>query len=724
MSIFNHFQHLSLSQDQQNALSQLERVLHSKEKVFMLKGYAGSGKTTILAGFVDYLKKNQKQVALMAPTGRAAKVLQERTGHDAFTIHKTIYSYEALVTEEENESFFYYFKLKENTSPMNKIYIVDEASMISDVKNDAEFFRFGSGKLLSDLFSFTRINELYVDAKLIFVGDPCQLPPISENTSKAFDSNYLLENFRLQSTEVEMKEVLRQEAASGISQSAITIRKSITSNVFNQFKIKPNGIDLQETSFHELLNNWESEKGTKIVIASKNKTCKELNRVIRERLFGNGNIPIRPGDWIIVGANNYQKNILNGEFGVVNEVSDQLIIRTVPLSGKSPVKLVWRHVTLIIPEGNGNKIIQGYVLENFLEGENTLKSEETQALFVDFTKRFQHLKLKSEEFKQKIMEDEFFNCIQVKYGYAVTCHKAQGGEWDNVFTVWDQDNTANFNYFTDKQKPIGKTNKDFFRWAYTAITRASKRLITINPPSFNPYSGMTLVEIEIQNSLKGLKGINQNEIEIEMNQTIFERMVKFGLDTQPIQIQNHFITVLEAIKKGEIQIVNWQRLGFEIRYQFQRNQSIAVFRTYINGHNEFTLPLSIMPKFSTDEVLNRLLETILSNLPLVQVKRNTVETILTQIEFDMETESKFPFTKKLFDDIFPLLEKEMVRVDEIKHLNYKERYLFSRNTEKLGVDFEYNLDGFWGRIVVLPKETNSKPLMEDLKKVIENLKIK
>jgi ATP-dependent exoDNAse (exonuclease V) alpha subunit len=141
MSIFNHFKHLNLSQGQETALTKLEAFLASPVQVFMLKGYAGSGKTTILKGFVEYLSAVEKDFAMMAPTGRAAKVIREKTGQEAVTIHKSIYSYEDMVEIEEGDSFYYYYKIQNNVDVSGKILIVDDASMLSDAKSEGELFR-------------------------------------------------------------------------------------------------------------------------------------------------------------------------------------------------------------------------------------------------------------------------------------------------------------------------------------------------------------------------------------------------------------------------------------------------------------------------------------------------------------------------------------------------------------------------------------------------------
>lgn len=723
MSIFNHFKHLSLSSDQEAALRKLESFLDGQEKVFMLKGYAGSGKTTILKGLVDYLVEIEKDFALMAPTGRAAKVIREITRQEAYTIHKSIYSYDNMVEIEEGDSFFYYYKIRNNVDVAGKIFIVDEASMLSDAKSEGEFFRFGSDHLLSDLITFTRVTEPNVKSKIIFVGDPCQLPPVGDNSSKAFDAVYLLEKFNLLSVETEMKEVKRQLGESGILKAAAKIRKSISAGFFNDFNLRSNGTDIFNPSYSSFLDTWQKASSPKIIIASKNKTCLDLNLQIRERRFGIADLPVQKSDIVIMGGNNYRKGIFNGEFAVVNEVSDSVTQRTIALRGKNPVTLYWRDLELVFPDAEStNKIVKGKMLENFLYGDNYLKPEETQALYVDFTTRHKGLKPKTEEFKEAIIQDEFFNCLRMKYGYAVTCHKAQGGEWDNVFTVWDNDNTIGFDCFVDKQRRAGKNKQDFYRWAYTAITRASSNLFALNPPFFNSYSSMSFLDAEVITSLNELTGNQIQAEEIILDIDMWQQLTQLNLIAQPVQLQDHFIKVRHAARKKFIDIIGWDRIGYEIRYTLKRERDSAVFKTFVNGKNEFKNALSPMPNLSPNEAFNNSIAEIVNHLPNVSIKRNTPETIINRIEFEFELEEQYPFTRSLFDDISLLCEETNIAIESVAHLAYRERYTFRHNQEMAVLDFEYKSNGVFGRILPILNKTNSQSLVLEIKTALQTLK--
>ncbi len=723
MSIFNHFKHLSLSPDQEVALRKLESFLNGPGKVFMLKGYAGSGKTTILKGLVEYLDAVEKDFALMAPTGRAAKVIRERTGQEAYTVHKSIYSYENMVEIEEGDSFFYYYKIRNNVDVAGKIFIVDEASMLSDAKSEGEFFRFGSGHLLSDLIAFSRVTEPNVNSKIIFVGDPCQLPPVGDNSSKAFETAYLLDKFNLSSVETEMKEVKRQVGESGILKAAAKIRKSISAGFFNDFNLRSNGKDIFNPPYDSFLDTWQEAASPKIIIASKNKTCLDLNLQIRERRFGSADLPVQKSEIVIMGANNYRKGIFNGEFAVVNEVSDSITQRTVALRGKDPVTLYWRDVELVFPDAEStNKMVKGKMLENFLYGDNFLKPEETQALYVDFTTRHKGLKPKSEEFKEAIMQDEYFNCLLMKFGYAVTCHKAQGGEWDNVFTVWDNDNTEGFDCFVDKQRRAGKVNHNFYRWAYTAVTRASKKLYALNPPSFNSYSSLSIMDSTVLNSLNELTGNQLLTEEIKLDSELVQQLSFFSLLEQPVQLQDHFIKIRHAIRPFFMEVTGWSKKNLEVFYQFKREEKLAGFKTWINKDNVFNGKFLKVPSLTNNGDFSNEIESLVLNLPNVSITRNTSETILSKIEFDMELEEQFPFTHNLFDDLDELFSGSPIYIDNIDHQQYKERYTFKRNQETAVIDFEYKKTGFFGRVVPIPNQTNSQVLLAEILEQLQILK--
>ncbi|MBK7095612.1 MAG: AAA family ATPase [Saprospiraceae bacterium] len=321
VSLFDHFQHINLTNDQHHALEKLQAFLESDERVFILQGYAGSGKTTLLKGFVEYLLSLEKIYQLMAPTGRAAKVINQKTGFVSTTIHKGIYSFEELQeikqSEDENDvTFLYQYKIRNNPEVHDSVLIVDEASMVSDFLSHGEFFRFGSGHLLRDLITYGRIQDPTTTSKLIFIGDPAQLPPIGMNFSPALDPQYLEDSYKVSVLQAEMKEVKRQDANNGILISATKIRQCLTSGYFNDFDLRENNRDIFNPDYQDYLETYKAQLDQKIIICYKNKTALDLNRAIRRDKFGD-DIPIQASETIIIGGNNYRLGIMNGEFAVV-----------------------------------------------------------------------------------------------------------------------------------------------------------------------------------------------------------------------------------------------------------------------------------------------------------------------------------------------------------------------------------------------------------------------
>jgi hypothetical protein len=268
--------------------------------------------------------------------------------------------------------------------------------------------------------------------------------------------------------------------------SATKIRRCLTSGYFNDFDLRENNRDIFNPPYEDYLATYKKQHGKKIIICHKNRTALHLNRAIRQDKFG-GDLPIQATDTIIIGGNNYRLGIMNGEFAVVSEASPLVESREISFYAKGgetkTVRLTWRWVNLTVPDENTlPKNVSGFILENFLYSDNSLTSEEQRALYIDFKKRYPKLKKGTEEFKEAIYNDKYFNCILLKYGYAVTCHKAQGGEWPNAFVFWDRGTKPNFNFYESEHDRSGKTNTDFYRWAYTAVTRASNKLFCVNPP--------------------------------------------------------------------------------------------------------------------------------------------------------------------------------------------------------------------------------------------------
>ncbi len=315
---------------------------------------------------------------------------------------------------------------------------------------------------------------------------------------------------------------------------------------------------------------------------------------------------------------------------------------------------------------------------------------------------------------------EYINCILLKYGYAVTCHKAQGGEWENTFVFWDIGVQTNFNYYESEHNRSGKTNSDFYRWAYTAVTRASKNLFCINPPYFSSFSDMNFIDVNVQQALSEFSGQSNHLKIININEVIPE-LEKLGLTNEPLAIQDHFIYRWYNLRKFHIDIAAWQRIEYEVRYIFKREAQKASFKYWLNRQNVFNSNYQkLSAQTNSDELFEEITKILDNSIP-IEVDRNNTGVIIPHIEFDVEIEKEKPFLKILFDFIIKELSNGEV-ISDIKHLEYRERYTFEKNGKSSIVDFEYNKAEFFGRLLPIEKECECHGLLVKIKHIVSNLK--
>lgn len=387
------------------------------------------------------------------------------------------------------------------------------------------------------------------------------------------------------------------------------------------------------------------------------------------------------------------------------------------------MNLTWRFITLIfqdVDEENQTRSVSGYYLENYLYGDNDLHPDERMALYIDFKNRHPGLKRGTEEFKEAFSSDQYARCILLKYGYAVTCHKAQGGEWPNAFIFWDKGVKDDFNFYEGAQERAGKTNADFFRWAYTAVTRASEKLFCINPPYFSSFSEMVYVEPEVQQALNELTATPGDTIEINF-EDMLPVLKRFNLAEAPLSIQDHFIKIWYYFQKQYIDITGWERLGYEIRYHFKRGDESAAFIFWVNGKNEFKTNFNILPKLTNSKELAETIAGLLSRPMQLTINRSSETAILSKVSFDLQLEEKMPFLGVLYNHLCSLL-KEDESITDIKHLEWKERYTFEKGGEKCVCDFLYNKSGFFGKVIPLQKRCTGETLPGRIREIVNRLK--
>ena len=423
----------------------------STRNIFLLQGYAGTGKTSLISALVNSLSSVNKKPSLLAPTGRAAKVLSKYSKKSASTIHRKIY----WINSNKNGNT--YIKLKENTHT-NTIFIVDEASMIPESSDKG----FGNRSLLDDLIQYVYDG---IGCKLILIGDTAQLPPVNLEISPALNEDFLYQNYSKEILSFSLSEVVRQEKSSTILLNATSLRKQITDQHFNlpNFIVNEDVVRIESgDELQERLEDNYNKSGltNTIVLCRSNKRANIYNQQIRSRIRYLEE-EISTGDLLMVVRNNYfwlgDKNkselIANGDIIEVLSINK--------INNKYGFKFA--HITIRLVDFSEQKELDVLVMLDTIKLEtSSLPYEEYQKLYQEISKEY-----KGADAKKKIKENKYLNALQVKFSYSVTCHKSQGGQWENVF--------VDLGYFKKEMLDLS-----FLRWLYTAITRASKKLYLIN----------------------------------------------------------------------------------------------------------------------------------------------------------------------------------------------------------------------------------------------------
>ncbi|MDF0708639.1 ATP-dependent DNA helicase [Flagellimonas okinawensis] len=428
-----------------------------KDEVFLLKGFAGTGKTTLVATLVSSLWKIRMGSVLMAPTGRAAKVMSVYSGNKAFTIHKKIYF------PKKQTGGGIQFVLAPNKH-RNTVFIVDEASMIPDTPADSKLFE--NGSLLDDLMHYVHSGH---NCKLILIGDTAQLPPVKLELSPALDEDRLSLNYDKEVECLELDEVMRQSDDSGILYNATNLREQLQSGFFEDFQFELgnyrdivrliDGNEIQEAIDSSYAQNGKEQ--TALIVRS-NKRANLYNKNIRERILFLDN-EIAVGDYMMVVKNNYFWLKPNSEAGFI---ANGDIIEVLELFAiKELYGFKFAEVKVKMVDYPGQKPFETVLLLDTIMAETpSLSYDDGNRLYQEVMKDYAHEKSKYRKFLG-VKNNKFFNALQVKFSYAVTCHKSQGGQWDTVFVE-------------QPYLPNG-VDKDYLRWLYTAVTRAERQLYLI-----------------------------------------------------------------------------------------------------------------------------------------------------------------------------------------------------------------------------------------------------
>ncbi|RZJ27546.1 MAG: DUF2075 domain-containing protein [Flavobacterium sp.] len=427
------------------------------DSIFVLKGYAGTGKTTVISTIVNNLQEIGKKYVLLAPTGRAAKVIANYSQKPAFTIHKKIYF------PKKNSGGGVGFTLQQNKHK-NTIFIVDEASMISDSATESAMY--SNGSLLDDLISYIYSGK---DCKMVLLGDTAQLPPVNLDVSPALDTEKLALHYRKEVKSIEFDEVMRQEEASGILNNATELRDLLKDDFITdfQFNLKgfkdivrlTDGYDIQD-AINSSYSNYSIED-TAFIVRS-NKRANAYNQQIRTRILDKES-ELSTGDYLMVVKNNYFWLKETDEAGFI---ANGDIIEVLEMFGVLEIYgFNFAKVKIRMVDYPNQKPFETVLLLDTLTSESpSLTYDESNRLYQEVMKDYEDERAAFRKL-QKVKENEFFNALQVKFSYAITCHKSQGGQWNTVFVE-------------QPYLPDG-IDRDYIRWLYTAITRAKDKLYLI-----------------------------------------------------------------------------------------------------------------------------------------------------------------------------------------------------------------------------------------------------
>ena len=517
----------SFTDEQVEFFKKFDKFLVDKNQhIFILDGYAGTGKTYLISVLNEYLNFIERANVIASPTGRAAQVVSARlAGDEAQTIHSVVYQRDKLVEfkelnaensqdKQENIEIKFHFSLKENNFPSDCVYIFDEASMISDKFSDTESLIFGSGRLLKDAFDFIDIGIKEHSKKVLFIGDGAQLPPVKMSTSPALDKDYLEKNFKFNVLKSKITQVVRQDEKSGILKASLKLRRGLESGDFSslQFEFDEN---IRKISYNNVLEKYaqavqkDGLNQTKM-IAYTNDGVGRLNRDIRATLGKNS---ILENDELLLVARNYRNDnvgvIYNGDFVRLKRLMLETREEKSLFYKKDKEYLRVSFCDALIELSNGEearvKFIYSY-FENLHNHKEQPKDTDLElALYIDFKKRFEskefepireqmiyealakseayqradkqgkriiEKEIKKEVFVRHLLIDPYYTALRVKFGYAITCHKAQGGEWKNVF--------IDCSFEQQKQK-----SALYFRWLYTALTRSTDKVYLLNAPTLS-----------------------------------------------------------------------------------------------------------------------------------------------------------------------------------------------------------------------------------------------
>ncbi len=706
-----YFDNYTLSPSQSEALRKIADFLRNpQEHIFLLKGYAGTGKTFIVKGLVEFLANKGRCYKLAAPTGKASQVLAQKAGASAGTLHSLIYNISGMKeykTEgvEYSETYRFYAELKVNDNPANTVYIVDEASMVSDSNSEAEFIKFGTGKLLSDFLEYVNLDNNDHDKKIIFIGDPAQLPPVASDDKKGFSPALSAEYLKncihgASASEFLMTDIVRQKDGD-ILKFATQIRDSIENGNFYKLHVDPDSSDIRistdfENSFKEIYDGSVRSLKNCMVIAWENARIADLNQSVRKILFPDAPLhktettektELQKGDKLIITKTAFigGYTVYNGDYGVVTNVKER-IEQKARISTKNEntnetkwVTIIYRKVDLQFKDVDDKlfNMRDVYIIENLLYSNHVdLSSDEKKSQYINFKIRMGDIGIKanSEEFKNRLKTDPFFNALCVKFGYAITCYKAQGSEWDYVIADVLAQN---------------RNKTEYFHELYTAVTRCKRKLYLLN-----------FRNRDIGSEIKAPVDFGRKEMTVQnkYDKTNTQKNVS-DMEETPIAKINRF--VLSALDGTDIKIISTKSNAYMEEYVFGSGAENSIFDIYYNGSYFIT---KISPK--NRNTLSEKISEKINGLYGCFIGKVTIDRALPTDDF-----------KRNFDArISKIAEEQGYKVISLQEIPFTLRYTFFKNDRISVLDFSYrgSTQDFLAAPKVVKKFSSSETEANDL----------
>lgn len=621
---------------------------------------------------------------------------------------------------------------------MDTVYIVDEASMISNQYQEEEFFRFGSGFLLQDFLEYVNLDHNDHRKKVIFIGDNAQLPPVGMKFSPALDFSYLSKKFNVQGSEFELTDVVRQKSDSGVMQNSINLRESLKKKIFNQLTLDFSKEDIEPVEYTNLIDTYLDSCNRKInkdsiIIAYSNSEVAAYNQRIREYFFPNckqatfkfiepsdeANKDLREvtvaklavGDKIMAVQNNKDHGLFisNGDFGMILDVLSGTEERTITLRERQKdgsvkaweVVLYFQDLLVAFRDFEGRVYkFQTKIIENLLySDQRELTSDERKALYIDFCIRNPSLNSRSQEFKDALRSDPYFNAMRIKFGYAITCHKAQGSEWKNVFVKCST---------TQSQ-----LNESYFRWLYTAMTRTSEKLYLLDPPNIKVGSNIKRIADPTFNSqitTETSTPTAASEQIIENRTSIPNSGELFGIDpnnTFALEILNR---VKSLIAGSEVQIQSINHNQYMESYFFEKGSEITRIDISYNGKKKITR-LNVPHPSELSSQLQNLLSPLINSLIMPAPSSSSISD---NIQSDKD------FINELLQRIQYLSTPKDILISDLIEQQWNIRLTFSRGQEVAVFDVYFNGKFIFGKYGPVKNLCNSNALIQEVDSLIIN----